>query len=255
MKGLMLHCGAHAVEREQVAGVNTPQRTETWTPISHEYLIDEVSRTLNASRMSIAEESHALTRDGQRYFGLFRIESQDLANKDYSTVMGLRNAHDKCFPAAIAFGASGFVCDNLSFCGETQLGRRHTKNIFRDLPQVISRTIGQLADKWSFQDKRFDAYRNTDISDKEACYLVRGAYRAGACKKTDAMDILDQWENPNHPEFEDRNAWSLFNAFTEELKGNLIALPKRTQALHGLLDGHCGVLSADELPATNVINN
>ena len=60
---------------------------------------------------------------------------------------------------------------------------------------------------------------------------------------------------PNHPEFEDRNAWSLFNAFTEELKGNLIALPKRTQALHGLLDGHCGVLSADELPATNVVNN
>ena len=59
MKGLMLHCGAHAVEREQVAGVNTPQRTETWTPISHEYLIDEVSRTLNASRMTIAEESHA----------------------------------------------------------------------------------------------------------------------------------------------------------------------------------------------------
>ena len=150
MKGLMLHCGAHAVEREQVAGVNTPQRTETWTPISHEYLIDEVSRTLNASRMTIAEESHALTRDGQRYFGLFRIESQDLASKDYSTVMGLRNAHDKCFPAAIAFGASVFVCDNLSFSGETQLARRHTKNIFRDLPQVISRTIGQLAVKNPF---------------------------------------------------------------------------------------------------------
>ena len=42
MKGLMLHCGAHAVEREQVAGVNTPQRTETWTPISHEYLIASI---------------------------------------------------------------------------------------------------------------------------------------------------------------------------------------------------------------------
>jgi len=185
---------------------------------------------------------------------LFRIEGEDLTSKDYSTVMGLRNAHDKCFPAAIAFGASVFVCDNLSFSGESQLARRHTKNIFRDLPQVISRTIGQLADKWAFQDKRFDAYRNTDVSNKEACFLVRQAYRAGACKKTDAMDILDQWETPNHPEFEDRNAWSLFNAFTEELKGNLIALPKRTQALHGLLDGHCGVLAANELSA-NVINN
>jgi len=254
MKGLMLHCGAHAVERDAVAAVETPQRTETWTPISHEYLIDEVSRTLESSKMRIKEESHALTRDGKRYFGLFRIEGEDLASKDYSTVMGLRNAHDKCFPAAIAFGASVFVCDNLSFSGETQLARRHTKNIFRDLPQVISRTIGQLADKWAFQDKRFDAYRNTDVSNKEACFLVREAYRAGACKKTDAMDILDQWETPKHPEFEDRNAWSLFNAFTEELKGNLIALPKRTQALHGLLDGHCGVLAANELSA-NVINN
>ena len=133
------------------------------------------------------------------------------------------------------------------------MARRHTKNIFRDLPQVISRTIGQLADKWAFQDKRFDAYRNTDISNKEACFLVREAYRAGACKKTDAMDILDQWETPNHPEFEGRNAWSLFNAFTEELKGNLIALPKRTQALHGLLDGHCGVLAANEL--STIVNN
>ena len=117
MKGLMLHCGAHAVERDAVVAVETPQRTETWTPISHEYLIDEVSRTLDASKMKIKEESHALTRDGKRYFGLFRIEGEDLASKDYSTVMGLRNAHDKCFPAAIAFGASVFVCDNLSFSG------------------------------------------------------------------------------------------------------------------------------------------
>ena len=91
MKGLMLHCGAHGVEREAVAAVDTPQRTETWTPISHEYLIDEVSRTLESSKMRIKEESHALTRDGKRYFGLFRIEGEDLASKDYSTVMGLRN--------------------------------------------------------------------------------------------------------------------------------------------------------------------
>ena len=150
MKGLMLHCGAHAVEREQVAEVNTPQRTETWTPISHEYLIDEVSRTLNASRMSIAEESHALTRDGQRYFGLFRIESQDLANKDYSTVMGLRNAHDKCFPAAIAFGASVFVCDGGAYLLVLVLGGLlqalhalklafKTNNLLLQLPLVSDR--------------------------------------------------------------------------------------------------------------------
>ena len=30
------------------------------------------------------------------------------------------------------------------------------------------------------------------------------------------------------------------NAFTEALKGNLIELPRRTEALHGLLDTHVG---------------
>ncbi len=39
-----------------------------------------------------------------------------------------------------------------------------------------------------------------------------------------------------------RNVWSLFNAFTESLKdGNLAELPKRTEALHGLLDTHVGI--------------
>lgn len=34
------------------------------------------------------------------------------------------------------------------------------------------------------------------------------------------------------------------NAFTESLKdGNLAELPKRTEALHGLLDTHVGLLS------------
>jgi len=39
------------------------------------------------------------------------------------------------------------------------------------------------------------------------------------------------------------NARSLFNAFIEALKCNLIELPRRTEALHGLLDTHVGLHS------------
>lgn len=38
-----------------------------------------------------------------------------------------------------------------------------------------------------------------------------------------------------------KTAWRFFNAATEGLKGNLPALPRRTQALHGLLDAECGL--------------
>ena len=53
--------------------------------------------------------------------------------------------------------------------------------------------------------------------------------------------MLHEWREPRHDAFQARNAWSLFNAFTEALKGNLVELPRRTEALHGLLDTHVGL--------------
>ena len=53
--------------------------------------------------------------------------------------------------------------------------------------------------------------------------------------------VLTEWREPRHVEFrQGRTAWRLFQAFTESIKGNLDALPRRTQALHGLLDTTCG---------------
>ena len=54
--------------------------------------------------------------------------------------------------------------------------------------------------------------------------------------------VLREWCEPRHDAFEGRNVWSLFNPFTESLKdGNLAELPKRTEALHGLLDMYVGL--------------
>ena len=54
--------------------------------------------------------------------------------------------------------------------------------------------------------------------------------------------MLHEWRVPGFDAFEARNVWSLFNSFTEALKeGNLAELPKRTEALHGLLDVHVGL--------------
>ena len=59
-------------------------------------------------------------------------------------------------------------------------------------------------------------------------------------------EVVVQWRQPNHREFlaDGRTAWTLFNAFTEVLKrGNLQQLPRRSQALHGLIDSECGLLA------------
>ena len=72
--------------------------------------------------------------------------------------------------------------------------------------------------------------------------LIIRATDVGVCSNRLIPEVLHEWREPRHDAFEGRNVWSLFNAFTESLKdGNLAELPKRTEALHGLLDTQVGL--------------
>ena len=241
---LILHCGANRVDFDEVTSIRTPRATTTWTPIPHRDLIATVENTLKTHHLNIGARAHSLSHEGARYFGLMEIRANE-SSDDYCWVLGLRNSHDKTFPAGIVAGASVFVCDNLSFSGEVKFARKHTRYIVRDLPQLVSRSIGLLLSKWHDQDKRINAYKDNSIQDQEAHDLVIRACDAGVCSNRYIPAVLREWREPRHDVFEERNVWSLFNAFTEALKeGNLAELPKRTEALHGLLDNQVGLALA-----------
>ena len=227
----------------EVARVSTPKPTETWTPIPHVTLIETVEDALRSTGLKIGNQVHSLSQEGDRYFGLTEVHGPHDPG-DYTLVLGLRNSHDKTFPVGLVAGASVFVCDNLSFSGEVRLTRKHTVHLQRDLPQLVGRGVGQLMQLWVHQGERIDAYKNHRIREKAAHDLVIRSVDVGACTNRLIPQVLKEWREPSHPEFGDRTAWSLFNAFTEILKGNLPELPKRTEALHGLFDAQVGVRAA-----------
>lgn len=238
---LCLHAGANAVTREQVSAIKTPDRTASWVPLPHHTLLEGVQTRLQQAGLTVVSEAHGLTRDGNRYFGLMQVVNGH-ADEDFGLVVGLRNSHDKSFPAGLVVGASVFVCDNLSFSGEVRLARKHTANLQRDLPNLIERAVGRLGDLRRTQEQRFGAYRRHELTDTAAHDLVVRALDAHVVPVTRVPGVLAEWRQPRHLEFrEGKSAWRLFNAFTESLKGNLDALPRRTQALHGLLDATCGL--------------
>ena len=238
---LILHCGAEAVERDALRAVRTPVATSTWQPVPHLRLVEQVEHALAASRLTVVNQAHALSHGGDRYFGLLQIQNGS-ENPDYAWVLGLRNSHDKRFPAGVCAGASVFVCDNLGFSGEVQLARKHTVYIERDLPQLTERAIGQLVERWHSMDTRIARYQAVALNDAAVHDILIRSVDVGVCAVSTLPKVLSEWRAPAHPEFKPRNTWSLFNAFTEALKGNLPLLPKRTQALHGLMDAHVGLV-------------
>jgi hypothetical protein len=237
---LCLHCGGNEVTRAEVQSTDTPRPTDTWKPIPHIELIERVEEALELNYLQIGSMAHSLSHEGLRYFGLIEVRSQELVEEDYAYVLGIRNSHDKTFPAGLVAGASVFVCDNLSFSGQIRVTRKHTRFIRRDLVTLVQGSIGKLMNAWHQQDQRIERYKQHDLTDEQVHDLVIRSVDVGVLPNRKVPDLLKGWREPRHEEFNARNAWSLFNGYTEVLKGNLAELPRRTERLHGLLDSEVG---------------
>ena len=210
-----------------VAGNRHPEATPTWTPVAHDALVDSVKGALVSSGAEIVKEEHALYRDGARSFGLLHLgENTDGGN----TVVGIRNSHDKTFPAGLSLGNHVFVCDNLSFSGDVVVRRKHTRFIGRDLDRLIYSAVGKLADLRQKQLVRFAAYKGRDLSDIEAHDLIIRALLARVVSGRTGGESGGRVAETGAREFAPRNVWSLFNDFTEILKGT--APDGRCQANH-----------------------
>jgi hypothetical protein len=243
MVNLILHCGARHVERQAIEQANTPPASETWVPVPHHRLLEQVESTIVNSGMTVVNQAHALWSDGLRYFGLLEVTNGQ-PHEDYGLAIGLRNSHDKSFPAAIAMGSAVFICDNLAFSAEVTIARRHTRFIERDLPRIVHTAVGRLADMRGQQDERIRSYKETELADPAAHDLVIRAVDASVLPVTQVPAVLEEWRTPSHEEFaaDGKTVWRFHNAMTEVWKGrNLAALPRRSQALHGLLDSVCGL--------------
>lgn len=240
--GLLLHCGGRVVEREELLAVPTPLGTETWYPLDHGAILEEVEGQLSATGFAIEGERHALSHAGARYFGVLSVSLPGRVEEEYEWIVGLRNSHDQSYPAGLVAGTRVLVCDNRAFAGEVKISRKHTRFALRDLRHLVARAVGQLGDRFRSLDARVAAYREARVPDWLAHDIVVRAADCRAITASQIPDVLQGWRNPEHEAFRARNAWSLFNSFTAVLRGvNPHTALRRGEALHGLFDAVVGM--------------
>jgi hypothetical protein len=240
---LMLHRGGQLVQPAELANVPTPAATQTHYPISHADLLNTVRHRLTgAGGFECVREEHALAKQGDRYFGVLQLRSANATYGDRAICVGIRNSHDKTFSAGLVMGNRVFCCDNLSFSGEVTLSRKHTRFISNDLERLVSRAVATLISAEHKQTLRFDQYKAANLDDRDAAKLLMDALTAKAVTTQKVEAVWSQWRKPDHEEFAERNAWSLFNAFTEVYKGDSLDLVrKRSQLLQGTIDTFVGL--------------
>jgi hypothetical protein len=237
---LMLHAGAHHATLEEVLDVTTPEPTDTHFPIPHNTLIDSVVGNLEGIGLTVKDADYGLWGDdGEMMFAVMSLQNGNsgMAQDDYETILGLRNAHNKRFSAGLACGSRVFVCDNLAMSGDVVVFRKHTKFIMRDLDRLLFEALGRLHEAKIAQDLRIANYKATPLTDSAAHDVLIRSVDAQVMANATIAKVLKEWREPTFEDFDPRTAWSLFNSFTQVLKeGNPLDLTRKTTRLHGLLD-------------------
>lgn len=234
MSNLVLHCGANLVDREQVAFAPTPAQTDSWKPMSHIAVLETVEHALLETGLIPRETALAMNPSGKRFFGLISVDSGET---QYSTVIGVRNSHDKQFAAGLVAGSRVFVCDNLSFSGEQVFSHRHTPGLEQRFPEIVMQAMAFVSDQQQITQRVFTSYQETEITDRQAEHAIIEMVRRRILPPTKVRQVVKEWDSPRHPEFaEAKNVWRLFNGVTETIKGTQLAQVNRDFRLVGLMN-------------------
>ena len=208
-------CEGKFVDRNEVALVDTPDSTLTWKPVPHIKVIDAVTEVVKAHKWQITEEQFGLAREGQKLFGVMKINKS--SSSDWVRCIGLRNSHDKSFSVGLSAGISVMVCSNMAFGGTTIIKRRHTSRI--ELTELVDIAVNELENEFLMLEKVCEDLKVQYISnDDEARSRIVRAAEIGAINSCDIVPVFREFKRPQHEEFSEPTRWSLLNAFTETIK-------------------------------------
>ena len=161
--GLCMSGGGQFVDRNTVALVETPERTDSWKPVPHIAVIEAVTEVVNAHHWTITEEQFGLAHEGQKLFGVMKINRS--SSSDWVRCIGLRNSHDKSFSVGLSAGISVMVCSNMAFGGTAVIKRRHTSRI--ELTELVNVAVNELENEFLTmetvcEDLKIQYLRNDD---------------------------------------------------------------------------------------------
>jgi len=223
MPGLMLHCGANAISRNDLAALPLPKALGP-RHVIRPYIedLEIVEDALADYGLAVNDEAFGVTNNGGRFFGVLEcapIEGEYLA-KDYGLMVGLRGSYDQSIARGLAIGSRVFVCDNLAFSGEVNILTRQTTNISSRIPALLRDAVAKLPQLAEHQQARFGAYRDTALTPRQGDAMLIELMRKEVLTSNSIKRAVAEWDAPSHAEHAEQghSIWRMHNAVTEALK-------------------------------------
>ena len=204
------------VTLEQLAEIPVPKATETWKPLGHARVMDQVLTTLDMMRFEVREMDLAVSREGQRFFGTLDLAT-DITD-GVSLAVGVRNSTDRSFSLSFCAGERVMCCSNLDFGSDIVITRKHTQKAEDDFHAQVIKAAMQLRQYRNLSEERIGRLQILELSDDRANSLMLQAYEQGHVGSRLLPKWIAEYREPSYEEFQARTAWSLFNSLTHCMK-------------------------------------
>ncbi len=214
---LIAHCGTSKVTREELIEIPVPEATRTHKPVAHFEVVETLEEALSFRHLKVVRDEYAVSRDGMKMFGVMDLDAEFM---DCRFSIGLRNSNDKSMRLAMTAGYRVTVCDNMMFSGDfNPLSHKHTRNL--ELIDSITIAVDRIQRSFAPIKSQVEMMKALTLNDVIAKLII---YQAFLDKKIKGIPkhlmsvVHKNYFKPEYKEFEDRNLWSLSNAFTSAFK-------------------------------------
>lgn len=220
------------VTMDDLNKMKTPPPTDTHFPLPHYEVLSEQLDQLDACGYTWENLEIGVSHETMRCFWITDIANPTVA-RGWNSVWGGRNSHDMMFALLFLAGFGVGVCSNLQFSGEVKISSKHTKHIGSRLKRMVTRGLFELTQFDAINEERIAAYEAFPLPEENQVqnldtptyvsspfihdFVVKSMDR-GVISPSSIKLVLNSWREPDFPEFETRNAWSLSNAYTEAFK-------------------------------------
>jgi len=198
---------------DYLLSVPVPSKTETYSPVGHRVLLNELQGKIAQRGMKIIDKQYYHGAFGQQMLGKYTIESGD---SDLNMQLAFRNSYDKSMAIGFAAGATVFVCSNGMLAGDLLVYRKHTGTVVEELHDYIIDGINMMEN--NFSKLQNDMQKLKDVEEE-----IINSTQLNIVKRE-----LTESQN-----FVGKNAWCLYNNVTEALKTSHV-----TNAMQDHLDLH-----------------
>jgi hypothetical protein len=128
----------------------------------------------------------------------------------------LRNSADKSFALSVLSGFRVQVCSNGVLAGDFIISRKHTSGI--DLVESVEKALDFFLLSLRDFNTTYERLRAKQLRRTTAHSLIIELAQAGAFSSSDILPVVREFEQNRHPEFREKNAWSLYQSCTEIMK-------------------------------------